>query len=181
MLIEARRQTDDWRYWHIGELIWSFFMVDCHLNPREFIRLWHNADGNLIGYALLGDGPYFDCQVLPGYVWRGIETEALVAAAVCTIFEQPNRKLARRQLQEVYKVMDTRWPKAAELLVDVDEDILAYMLLPQEPLKRIYSNNPLERMHKEIKRRTNVVGIFPNKGSIMRLVEAILLEQADEW
>ena len=77
MLIEARRQTDDWRYWHIGELIWSFFMVDCHLNPREFIRLWHNADGNLIGYALLGDGPYFDCQVLPGYVWRGIETEAL--------------------------------------------------------------------------------------------------------
>ena len=80
LLMEARRQTDDWRYWHVGELIWSFFMIDCHLIPEEFIRLWHTTDGKLIGYALLGDGPYFDCQVLPDYVGEGIETEALAWA-----------------------------------------------------------------------------------------------------
>jgi len=107
--------------------------------------------------------------------------QALVAAAVRTIFAQPHQEAARRQLQEVYKAMGTRWPKAAELLADAEEDILAYMLFPQEHWKRIYSNNPLERLNKEVKRRTNVVGIFPNEDSVIRLVGAILLEQADEW
>src|SRR5512139_1804586 len=77
LLMEARRQTDDWRYWHVGELIWSYFMVACHLNPQEFIRLWHDTEGVLIGYAILGEDPSFDCQVMPAYVGRGIEAEAL--------------------------------------------------------------------------------------------------------
>src|SRR5512139_2199822 len=63
LLMEARRQTDDWRYWHVGELIWSYFMVACHLNPQEFIRLWHDTEGVLIGYAILGEDPSFDCGV----------------------------------------------------------------------------------------------------------------------
>ena len=77
--MEARSLTDDWRYAHIGELLFGFFMVACHLNPREHIRLWH-ADGKLVGYAMLGEDPAFDFQVLPGYEWRGIEEEALLWA-----------------------------------------------------------------------------------------------------
>jgi ribosomal protein S18 acetylase RimI-like enzyme len=77
LLMEARQRTSDWRYWHIGELAWSFFMVACHLDPGEHIRLWHNAQGKLVGYAMLGEDPSFDWQVLPEYEWHGIEDEAL--------------------------------------------------------------------------------------------------------
>jgi GNAT superfamily N-acetyltransferase len=76
MLIEARLQTDDWRYPHIGDLVFWFFMVVCHLNPREYIRLWHDSD-RLVAYTILGEDPSFDCQVLPEYTWHGIEEEAL--------------------------------------------------------------------------------------------------------
>ena len=76
MLMEARSQTDDWRYAHIGDLIFAFFMVACHLDPKQYIRLWHDQD-KLVGYAILGEDPAFDWQVLPEYEWRGIETEAM--------------------------------------------------------------------------------------------------------
>jgi GNAT superfamily N-acetyltransferase len=79
LLMEARARTSDWRYAHIGELAFNFFMVACHLNPQEFIRLWH-VDGKLVGYATLGEDPSFDCQVLPEYEWSGIEAEALAWA-----------------------------------------------------------------------------------------------------
>ena len=77
LLMEARSCTDDWRYWHVGELTFAFLMVACHLNPQEHIRLWHNAEGKLVGYAILGEDPSVDWQVLPDYEWTGIETEAL--------------------------------------------------------------------------------------------------------
>lgn len=77
LLTQARSRTDDWRYAHVGELMWGFFMVVCHLNPQEHIRLWHNGKGRLVGYAILGEDPSFDWQVLPEYEWCGIETEAL--------------------------------------------------------------------------------------------------------
>jgi hypothetical protein len=77
LLMEARSRTDDWHYMHIGELTFRFFMVFCHLNPQQHIRLWHNAEKKLVGYAILGEGPSFDWQVAPEYEWRGIETEAL--------------------------------------------------------------------------------------------------------
>ncbi len=80
LLMEARSRTDDWRYWHVGELAFGFFMVACHLDPREHIRLWHNAEGTLVGYAILGEDPSFDCQVLPEYEWSGIEAEAMAWA-----------------------------------------------------------------------------------------------------
>jgi ribosomal protein S18 acetylase RimI-like enzyme len=79
MLMEARSQTSDWRYAHVGELLFNFFMVACHLDPRQHIRLWH-ADDRLVAYALLGEDPAFDYQILPEYAWRGIETEALTWA-----------------------------------------------------------------------------------------------------
>ncbi len=76
MLMEARARTSDWRYPHVGELAFTFFMVDCHLCLNEHIRLWHDAQDKLVGYAILGEDPSFDCQVLPEYEWSGIETEA---------------------------------------------------------------------------------------------------------
>jgi ribosomal protein S18 acetylase RimI-like enzyme len=64
----------------VGELAWNFFMVDCHLNPREFIRLWHDDKGKLAGFAMLGEDPSIDWQVSPEYEWCGIEAEALAWA-----------------------------------------------------------------------------------------------------
>jgi len=78
LLMEARARTDDWRYPHIGDLAFWFFMVLCHLDPQKEIRLWH--DGGLVGYAILGEDPSFDCQVLPQYAAAGIEGEALAWA-----------------------------------------------------------------------------------------------------
>ncbi len=77
LLMEARSSTDDWRYCHVGEFMFGFFMVVCHLNPKEHIRLWHNAEGKLVGYAILGEDPSLDWQVLPEYEWSGIETEVM--------------------------------------------------------------------------------------------------------
>jgi mycothiol synthase len=79
LLMEARSQTDDWRYPHVGDLLFWFFMVACHLDPQEYIRLWHVGD-SLVGYAILGEDPSFDVQVLPAYAWQGIEVEALTWA-----------------------------------------------------------------------------------------------------
>jgi len=77
LLMEARSLTGDWRYAHVGELMWSFFMVVSHLDAQKDIRLWH-AGGKLVAYAILGEDPSFDFQVLPGKEWSGIEAEALV-------------------------------------------------------------------------------------------------------
>jgi mycothiol synthase len=80
LLMEARSLTGDWRYAHVGELMWSFFMVVCHLGPQTDIRLWHAGGGQLVAYAILGEDPSFDFQVLPGRQWSGIEAEALAWA-----------------------------------------------------------------------------------------------------
>ena len=83
LLLKARSLTNDWRYSHVGELAFNYFMVAIHLNPREHIRLWHD-NGKLVGYAILGEDPAFDWQVLPEYEWSGIEIEALIWAEAYT-------------------------------------------------------------------------------------------------
>ncbi len=134
-------------------------------------------------------------QVLIGVTWQRCRVhfmrnilahvpkgdKAIVAAALRTIFAQPDREAAGQQLAEVVQAMHARWPKAAELLAEAEEDILAYMAFPPEHWSRIYSTNPLERLNKEIKRRTFVVGIFPDQPSVIRLVGSVLMEIADEW
>jgi mycothiol synthase len=94
-LMEARSRTDDWRYAHIGDLMWAFFVLASHFNPQEHVRLWHNGQGKLIGYAFLAEDPPFDCQVLPEYEGSGIEAEALAWAETC--------------LTELRKVDAERW------------------------------------------------------------------------
>ena len=79
LLMQARSHTDDWRYWHVGELAFGFFMIDCHLDPQKHVRVWHEKD-RVVGYAMLGDDAYFDWQVLPEYEGQGIEDEALAWA-----------------------------------------------------------------------------------------------------
>jgi transposase-like protein len=104
-----------------------------------------------------------------------------IAAIVRTIFAQPDHASAISQLRKVADGLRARFPKAAELLEDVAEDILAYRHCPSEHQRQLHSTNPLERLNKEIKRRSNVVGIFPNPAALIRLVGAVLLEQDDEW
>ena len=90
LLMEGRARTSDWRYAHVGELAFSHFMVACHLDPQQHIRLWHDEGGELAGFAILGEDPSLDWQVLPEYEWWGLEEEALAwaEARVAALREQ---------------------------------------------------------------------------------------------
>ncbi len=105
----------------------------------------------------------------------------LVSALIGTIFAQETEPAARHQWRTVADQLRERFPKIARLMDDAEEDVLAHMSFPKEHWGKIHSTNPLERLNAEIKRRTRVVGIFPNEAAIYRLVGAMLLEQNDEW
>jgi transposase-like protein len=107
--------------------------------------------------------------------------KAMVAAAVRTIFAQRDQKAAKEQVAEVVQAMERRWPKAAAVVANGEDDVLTYLTFPAEHWTRIYSTNPLERLNREVKRRTDVVGIFPNTDAVLRLVGSILVEFNDEW
>jgi transposase-like protein len=109
------------------------------------------------------------------------QAQDAVAAIVRTIFAQPDHHSAMDQLHEVAKMLGAKFPSVAELLEDASEDVLAHLHFPMEHQRRLHSTNPLERLHKEIKRRTRVVGIFPTRDSLMRMVGTLLAEQDDEW
>jgi putative transposase len=106
---------------------------------------------------------------------------SMVASAIRSIFEQPDGALAREQLDRVIDGIARPYPRVAQLLTDAETDLLAHFSFPETHRSRIRSTNPLERLNKEIKRRTGVVGIFPNRGAVIRLVGMILAEQDDEW
>jgi putative transposase len=105
----------------------------------------------------------------------------MVAATIRTAFVQPDVASAREQWRRVAESFRGRFPRLSDLLDEAEEDVLAYLAFPQEHWRQIWSNNPLERLNKEVKRRTDVVGIFPNEASVVRLVGAVLAEQHDEW
>jgi transposase-like protein len=104
-----------------------------------------------------------------------------VAAVVRTIFAQPDMASAMAQLHKVVDGLRGRFDQAATLLEKSAEDILAHRAFPLEHRRQLHSTNPLERLNKEIKRRSSVVGIFPNRAALIRLVGAVLSEQDDEW
>jgi transposase-like protein len=106
---------------------------------------------------------------------------SMVASAIRSVFEQPDGVSAREQLDRVIDGLAKPYPRVAELLTAAEPDLLTHFAFPVTHRSRIRSTNPLERLNKEIKRRTAVVGIFPNRASVIRLVGMVLAEQDDEW
>ncbi len=132
---------------------------------------------------------------LPGAAWQRCRTHYLrnlltkvpksaqpwIATLVRTIFDQPDTEAVHAQFQRVVTTIEAKFPAAAEHLADARDDLLAFTGFPREIWRQIWSNNPQERLNKEIRHRTDVVGIFPNRPAIIRLVGAVLAEQTDEW
>jgi putative transposase len=133
--------------------------------------------------------------VLPGASWQRCRThcmrnllcrvpksaQGLVATLVRSVFAQPDAASAWAQHARVVDQLAGRFPAAAELLADAAADLLAFTAFPKEHWRQVWSNNPQERLNREIRRRTDVVGIFPNRAAVLRLVGAVLAEQHDEW
>ncbi len=132
---------------------------------------------------------------LPGAAWQRCRTHAMrnlltrvpksaqsfVATMVRTIFAQPDAATVHEQHRRIVDQLETRFPEAATLLEEAAADLLAFTSFPKEHWRQLWSNNSLERLNKEIRRRSDVVGIFPDRASIVRLVGAVLAEQNDEW
>ena len=105
----------------------------------------------------------------------------VVAAFIATAFAQETAETASAQWRAVADQIRPKVPKLAGIMDEAEHDVLAYMTFPKEHRAKLHSINPIERINGEIKRRTEVVGIFPNDDAIVRLVGALLLEQNDEW
>ena len=107
--------------------------------------------------------------------------KGMVATVIRSIFEQPDEASARAQLRRVVDGLRARYPEVADLLIGAEADLLVHFTFPETHRRQIRSTNPQERLNKEIKRRTAVVGIFPNRAAAIRLVGMVLAEQDDEW
>jgi len=107
--------------------------------------------------------------------------QSMVATLVRSTFAQPDAASTWAQQARVVEQLSEDFAAAAEMLVDAGPDILAFTAFPKEHWHQLWSNNPQERLNKELRRRTDVVGIFPNRPAIIRLVGAVLAEQHDEW
>jgi transposase-like protein len=132
---------------------------------------------------------------LPGASWQRCRTHFMrnllcrvpkaaqpaVATMVRSIFAQPDAASVVEQHARIVLQLEERFPAAAELLAEAGPELLAFTHLPKEVWRQVWSNNPLERLNREIRRRTDVVGIFPNRDAALRLVGAVLAEQNDEW
>jgi transposase-like protein len=132
---------------------------------------------------------------LPGAAWQRCRThfmrnlltrvpksaQSFVATMVRSIFAQPDAESVHEQHARIFAQLEGRFPEAAALLDDAGPEILAFTGFPKEHWRQLWSNNSLERLNKEIRRRTDVVGIFPDRAAILRLVGALLAEQHDEW
>lgn len=132
---------------------------------------------------------------LPGAAWQRCRThfmrnlltrvpksaQGFVATMVRTIFAQPDEATVREQHGRIVDQLEARFPEAAALLEEAGTDLLAFASFPKEHWRQVWSNNSLERLNREIRRRSDVIGIFPNRPAIIRLVGAVLAEQNDEW
>ena len=107
--------------------------------------------------------------------------QEMVSAAFRSIFALGTAKEVTARYDEVTATLTDRFPKAATSMADARTDVLAFCAFPRAHWRKVWSNNPLERLNKEVKRRTNVVGIFPNDTAAIRLIGAVLADQHDEW
>jgi transposase-like protein len=104
-----------------------------------------------------------------------------VKALLHSVYDQPDAEAVHAQFDRVVDALTDKLPTVAEHLESARADILAFTVFPREIWRQIWSNNPNERLNREVRRRTDVVGIFPDRGAVIRLIGAVLAEQHDEW
>jgi transposase-like protein len=169
------------------EAVWTEFLRSLKERGLYGIRLVisdaHGGLKNAIGTVFQGV-PWQRCKV---HFLRNVtakvprSAQGMVAAAVKTIFQQPDKESAKETLRRTATMLEEKFPAVSDQLLAAEEEVLAYLDFPAEHHRQISSTNPLERVNKEIKRRTDVVGIFPNRMALIRLTGALLVEQNDEW
>jgi transposase-like protein len=179
-------------------------IVGLHLGPSEAETFWATFLRSLVKRGLEGvklvisdahEGLKAAIRRVLGATWQrcrvhwmrsalahvGKGQQTMVAAALRQAFLQADQASARQVWRQVADQLRPRWPKLAALMDESEHDVLAYMGFPAQHRAKLHSTNPLERLNKEVKRRADVVGIFPCEASILRLIGAVLLEQNDEW
>jgi putative transposase len=166
---------------------WTGFLRSLKARGLGGVRLViadaHLGLGQAVRTVLLGAGiqrcrVHFMRNVLAAVPRANAE---MVAALIRTIFAQPDAHAVREQLGTVAAMLGRQFPKVQAMLENAQEELLAFTAFPVGHWKKIWSTNPLERLNKEIKRRCDVVGVFPNPEALLRLAGAVLVEQHDEW
>jgi transposase-like protein len=166
---------------------WTAFLRGLRARGLAGVRLVisdaHEGLKGAIAAVLLG-AAWQRCRVhflrnVLGRIPKG--SAEMVLAAIRTVFAQPDAVAVLDQLDEIVVKLEPRFPVAAAMLAEAREEVTAFTAFPVGHWKKIWSTNPLERVNKEIKRRTDVVGIFPNEAAVTRLAGAVLLEIHDEW
>jgi len=180
-------------------------ILGCDTFTSEDEAAWRSFIGDLTNRALAGVQLVISDDhrgltkaidaLLPGASWQRCRThfmrnlltrvpksaQPFVATMVRTIFAQPSAEEVAAQLARVIEQLRTRFPQVAQMLADAEPDVTAFAAFPVEHWRQIWSNNPQERLNREIRRRTDVVGIFPNRDAGIRLIGMVLAEQHDEW
>jgi putative transposase len=136
------------------------------------------AAAYVLGATVQRGRVHFMCNAL---ACVGKKDRPIVNAALRTAFDQDSLAASKEHLAKLIDAFDTSHPKLTDLMRRAEDDLLAYKIFPREHWVKIRGTNPLERLNKEIKHRTNVVGIFSNEAAVTRLVGALMLEQNDEW
>jgi putative transposase len=179
-------------------------IVGLGLGPSEVETFWSTFLEGLLRRGLRGvklvisdahEGLKHAIGKVPGAMWQRCRVHwmrnalahvpkgqhTMVAAALRQAFLQVDQEAARQAWRQLADQLRPRWPRLAGLMDESEPDVLAYMAFPAQHRAKLHSTNPLERLNKEVKRRADVVGIFPNEASITRLIGAVLLEANDEW
>jgi putative transposase len=179
-------------------------IVGLHLGPSEAETFWTTFLKGLLRRGLKGvklvvsdahEGLKAAIRRVLGATWQRCRVhwmrsalahvpkgqQSVVAAALRQAFLQADQAGARQVWRQVADQLRPRWPKLSALMDESEHDVLAYIGFPAQHRTKLHSTNPLERLNKEVKRRADVVGIFPGEASITRLIGAVLLEQNDEW
>ena len=179
-------------------------IVGLHIGPSEAETFWSTFLRNLVKRGLKGvklvisdahEGLKGAIRRVVGATWQRCRVhwmrcalahvpkgqQTMVAAALRQAFWQPDQESARRVWRQAADQLRARWPRLGALMDESEHDVLAYMSFPAQHRTKLHSTNPLERLNKEVKRRADVVGIFPSEQAILRLIGAVLLEANDEW